>query len=193
MSIVILVSGGLDSTLVAKLAQEENLQVFPLFVNYGQRSYTREFDACVTAMKRLDLPAPAVADLGGYGKLIRSGLTDPSLRILEDAFTPGRNLLFLLTASAYAVQVGANAVSIGLLHEATTLFPDQTRKFLDEAERMIELAMGKKIRILTPLSEFFKRDVVALAESKGISGTYSCHLGSEQPCGKCIACKEFEF
>lgn len=193
MSIVILVSGGLDSTLVAKLAQEENLEIFPLFVNYGQISYAREFEACVTSMKKLALPPPKVANLSGYGKLIRSGLTDPSLRILEDAFTPGRNLLFLLTASAYAVQVGANAVSIGLLHEATTIFPDQTRKFLDEAERIIELTMGQKIRILTPLSEFFKRDVVALAENKGISGTYSCHFGKEQPCRKCIACKEFEF
>ena len=38
MSIVTLVSGGLDSTLVAKLAQEQGLQIFPLFVDYGQRA-----------------------------------------------------------------------------------------------------------------------------------------------------------
>jgi 7-cyano-7-deazaguanine synthase len=32
MSIVILVSGGLDSTLVAKLAHEEGIELFPLFI-----------------------------------------------------------------------------------------------------------------------------------------------------------------
>ena len=44
MSIVTLVSGGLDSTLVAKLAQEEGLRQHPLFIDYGQRSRDRELE-----------------------------------------------------------------------------------------------------------------------------------------------------
>jgi 7-cyano-7-deazaguanine synthase in queuosine biosynthesis len=38
MSIVTLVSGGLDSTLVALLARDEGLEQYPLFVDYGQRA-----------------------------------------------------------------------------------------------------------------------------------------------------------
>ncbi len=193
MSIVTLVSGGLDSTLVARLAQEEGIMLFPLFINYGQRSYERELTACQTAMVKLGLPPPKVANLGGYGELIRSGLTDPTLRVLEDAFTPGRNMLFLLTAAAYAYQVGANAISIGLLHEDTSLFPDQTAAFLEEAQQMIQRCMGRDIQVLAPLSSFHKCDVVALAKKKGISGTYSCHMGGEVACGECIACNEFKF
>jgi 7-cyano-7-deazaguanine synthase len=193
MSIVTLVSGGLDSTLVAKLAQEEGVQQFPLFVDYGQRARTREYTACKNAMKKLDLPEPQIADLAGYGQLIRSGLTDENLRVLEDAFTPGRNMLFLLTASAYAFQMNADAVSIGLLHEDTSLFPDQTSKFLRKAEQMIEICMGRTIKVLAPLAEFHKKDVVALAHEKGIADTYSCHLGEETPCGECIACNEYKF
>ncbi|WP_448124063.1 7-cyano-7-deazaguanine synthase [Pseudomonas veronii] len=193
MSIVTLVSGGLDSTLVAKLAQEQGLQIFPLFVDYGQRARDRELAACKIAMRNLGLPEPEIAGLSGFGKLIRSGLTDPSLHIIDDAFTPGRNMLFLLTAAAYAHQKSADAISIGLLHESTSLFPDQTSGFLIEAERMISLCMGRQIKVLAPLSAFRKPDVVALALEKGISQTYSCHLGEEQPCGNCIACNEYKF
>jgi len=193
MSIVILVSGGLDSTLVARLALEEGVEVFPLFINYGQRALKRELDACRRAMNTLGLPEPEIADLSGYGGLIKSGLTDPSLHILEDAFTPGRNLLFLLTASAYAFQVNADAVSIGLLHEDASLFPDQTAAFLVEAEELVSRCMGRRIRVLAPLASFHKSDVVQLARAKGIRDTYSCHLGNEKPCGACIACNEFKF
>lgn len=134
MSIVTLVSGGLDSTLVAVLAREEGLEQYPLFVDYGQRAKNKELAACRAVLARLGLPDPKVAELGGFGSLIRSGLTDPTLRVLDDAFTPGRNLLFLLLASAYAAQRGADAVSIGLLHEDVSLFPDQTNAFLVQAE-----------------------------------------------------------
>jgi len=193
MSIVSLVSGGLDSTLMAKLADEEGVHQFPLFVDYGQISRDLEFQACVNAMSDLNLPEPSVANLGGYGALIRSGLTDKSLHISDEAFTPGRNMLFLLTAAAYACQVKANGVSIGLLHEDTSLFPDQTTKFLSEAESLIQCCMGRDIKILAPLSVFHKVEVVELAQQKGIRDTYSCHAGSLEPCGECIACNEFNF
>lgn len=193
MSIVTLVSGGLDSTLVAMLAQEEGIRQYPLFVDYGQRSRDQELAACRRAMGELDLPEPEVANLSGYGKLIRSGLTDPMLHIVKDAFTPGRNMLFLLTAAAYAYQVDADAVSIGLLSESTSLFPDQTSAFLHDAENMIRRCMDKSIRVLAPLADFHKVDVVALAKQKGIHNTYSCHIGGDEACGACIACNEFKF
>lgn len=193
MSIVTLVSGGLDSTLMALMTQETGIEQFPLFVDYGQRARDRELSACQRSMARLGLPTPQVAGLGGYGVLIRSGLTDPRLHAVEDAFTPGRNMLFLLVGAAFAYQTGADAVAIGLLHEDDSLFPDQTSTFLAQAEGMLATIMGRPINVLAPLSKFHKRDVVALAKSKGIDGTYSCHLGGEQPCGSCIACREFQF
>lgn len=193
MSVVTLVSGGLDSTLVAYLAKEEGLNLHPLFVNYGQRALQRELAACQAAMEKLGISNLEVVDLSGFGALIRSGLTDSSQRVIEDAFTPGRNLLFLLVAAAHAFKVGAEAVSIGLLHEETAIFPDQTSGFLQEAESLIgRIMLGKKIRVLAPLAAFHKNEVIALARLKGVNGTYSCHVGEEEPCGNCIACNEFK-
>src|SRR5229473_2647140 len=119
MSIVTLVSGGLDSTLMAVLTKEARIEQFPLFVDYGQRFLARELAACRRSMRNNHLPKPIVANIAGFGTLIRSGLTDRKLHVVEDAFTPGRNLLFLLLGAAFAYQTGATGVAIGLLNEET--------------------------------------------------------------------------
>jgi len=129
-------------------------------------------------------------DLSGYGKTILSGLTSDGLRLNEDAFLPGRNLLFLLAAAAYAYQLRVNAVAIGLLDERAHIFPDQTSTFLRAAEAAIEKALGRHVAVVAPLLSFTKREVLALAQLRGIHDTYSCHAGGEEPCGTCISCQE---
>ena len=193
MSIVLLASGGLDSTLSAILAIEQGLDVHPLFVDYGQIAKERELDACRVNYKHYGLPEPKVLDVKGFGDLYPSGLTNTNMDIFEDAFLPGRNMLFLLAGATYACNVCANAISIGLLSEELSLFPDQTKEFLIKAEDLISMITGRKLKILAPLMDFTKIDVVALAKKKDLVGTYSCHAGGETPCGECIACKEFDF
>ena len=192
MSVVSLVSGGLDSTLMAVLAKEANLTIYPLFIDYGQISCDQELAACKRVFKKLCLPVPEVADVSGVGKLIPCGLTDNRMHIFEDAFLPGRNMLFLLLGASYAYKMNANSVAIGLLDETVSIFPDQTKDFTDRAESLITLAYGRKINILTPLISFAKDDVIKLAKEKEISNTYSCHSGKDNPCGKCIACRDFQ-
>ena len=191
MSLVNLVSGGLDSTLVGVMAKEEGVEVFPLFIDYGQRAAAREWEVCLRVHQQLSLAEPIRIDVSGFGRLIVSGLTSVDLDIKEDAFTPGRNLLFLVMGAAYAYQVGASAVAIGLLAERFSLFPDQRPRFVNQAESAINSALGQGVRLVTPLSDFSKADVVRLAQEKRITGTYSCHAGAKQPCGRCISCLEF--
>lgn len=192
MGFVNLVSGGLDSTLVGVLAKGDNVDHYPLFIDYGQRASKMEWKACRASHRELGLPAPKRMQLSGFGRLIRSGLTDSELNVKDDAFTPGRNLLFLLMGSAYAFQLGVSSVAIGLLSEELSLFPDQRSAFIEKAEVAIEAALGRHISVMTPLMDFEKRQVVDLANSKGVSGTYSCHMGSKEPCGYCIACQEYQ-
>ncbi len=191
MSIVTLVSGGLDSTVMAVLTREEGLTQFPLFIDYGQLGRDKELQACLMNFKRYGLPGPKLALLGGYGGLLSSGLTDPNKHILKDAFLPCRNLMFLTVGAAYAFQCGASAVGIGLLDEAFSLFPDQTKGFLSEAEALLSRTLGKSIRVITPLITFSKADVLMIAKAKGITQTYSCHAGTDVPCGQCVACREY--
>ncbi len=191
MSIVLLASGGLDSTLSAILAVEQGLEVHPLFVDYGHIAKEREINTCRSTYKHYGLPAPKVVNVQGFGELYPSGLTNKNMDIFEDAFLPGRNMLFLLVGATYACKVCANSISIGLLREELSLFPDQTKEFLCKAQDLISMMIGHELQILAPLMDFTKKDVVALAKKKGIIGTYSCHAGGESPCGECISCKEF--
>jgi 7-cyano-7-deazaguanine synthase len=191
MSLITLVSGGLDSTLMSVLAKEEGITLLPLFIDYRQICNEREWEACVYVHARLGLPVPVRMDLSGFGQLVPSGLTNRDMRINEDAFLPGRNLLFLLAGCAYAYSKSSNAVAIGLLSEETHLFPDQTKEFIEKTQAVISLAIGREIKIIAPLMNFNKHDVLALARKKGIEGTYSCHAGTLPTCGLCIACQQY--
>ncbi len=190
MSIVTLVSGGIDSTLMSLMAHEEGIVINPLFVDYGQLSSSREWNACEQLHERYGLPLVKRMDVSGFGKIVPSGITDPTMRINEDAFLPGRNLLLLLCGAAYAYSVQADGVAIGLLNPEDCLFPDQTLDFLRKTEHMIETAMKKRITVLAPLIEFTKADILSLATARGLQDTYSCHAGGNEPCGKCVACIE---
>jgi 7-cyano-7-deazaguanine synthase len=192
MRIVSLVSGGLDSTVMALLIKQESLDQIPVFINYGQKNLQRELDACLKNFHSHGLPQPRIVDLPGYGAALPSGLTHPDKHIKNEAFLPGRNLLFLLCAAGIAHQEQADALSIGFLDERLSLFPDQRRDFADRSADVLSLAMMRPIRILTPLIGMTKADVVAVARELGVSGTYSCHAGTEVPCGECIACREYD-
>lgn len=191
MRIVTLLSGGLDSSLLTCLLNEEKHEQFPIFINYGQLNFEREWDACLRMCDHLKLRTPELFDLHGYGKSIPSGLTSSQLDIKNDAFLPNRNALFLLSAAAYAYKNECTHIAIGFLNEETHIFPDQTRVFLDKMEELLYISLGKMIYIMSPFISLNKIDIIGLAKHKGLNNTYSCHKGTEVPCGKCISCLEF--
>lgn len=191
MNVVTLLSGGLDSTLLAFLLNEEGVNQFPLFINYGQINFEKELLALKESCSKLGIVQPRIIDIRNFGENIESGLTTKALDVNLDAFLPNRNALFLLIASSYAYKTKCSHIAIGLLNDKNAIFPDQTRIFLDIMENSLSVSLGRKISILSPLMNFTKGDVISLAKSKGISNTYSCHSGNDKPCGECISCLEF--
>ena len=189
--IALLMSGGLDSSLMALLARQDGLDVLPIYVNYGQLATKRELSSLRNFCNKYKFPKPLVMDLSGFGKQVRSGLTDKRLDIVEDAFLPCRNLLFIVSAAALAYSRGCRVIGVGILREEDHLFPDQTRIFLNAASSAVSNALGVEFEVIAPLMSFSKKQVVKLAKSQKLRGTYSCHAGKLKPCGKCIACREY--
>lgn len=173
------------------LLARQKADFLPLFIDYGQRNKALEYESLRSGCARLGVRAPAVADLSGFGRLVRSGLTDPSLDVVADAFTPNRNLLFVLVASAVAYQRRVSKIVLGLLSEATAIFPDQTDDFLRSAESLVSKSLGVPMEIVAPLRHMYKAEVVEAAKVLGITSYYSCHAGGTEPCGECIACREY--
>jgi 7-cyano-7-deazaguanine synthase len=188
MKIVILASGGIDSSLLMHMLKKEGNEILPLHIDYGQLAEAKEWNSCVKMCEHLSL-IPVRMDISGFGQTVNSGLTNASLDIYADAFLPTRNLTFLTMGAAYAFSKGANIVAIGLL--ANPIFPDQNKNFIAKAQESISVALGKNIQILTPFIDLDKRDILNLAAKHQLpSLTYYCHSGADIPCGKCISCRE---
>jgi len=191
MKIVALVSGGIDSLVMCKILKDDNPDLLPLFIDYGQLASDREWEACKKILGMIDIGIPEKIDISGYGNRISSGITNKDINI-EDAFLPGRNLILLTIAASYAYQKNINIISIGLLSEETHLFPDQTQSFIVNTNVAINSALNYDFTIVTPLINFNKDDILMMAEKYKlpVKYTYSCHSGKKIYCGRCIACKE---
>jgi 7-cyano-7-deazaguanine synthase len=165
----------------------------PLHIDYGQRNAAREFAALQKGCVSAGFPSPTVMNFQSFGSHIQTGLTDTSLDVFQDAFTPNRNLLFLTLASSLAYQHLVSRIVLGFLSEDTAIFPDQTNEFLQAAERVLLTSLGRPIEIVSPLRGLRKADVVKLAEQFQVTTYYSCHSGTMEPCGRCIACLEYDY
>ncbi len=189
MKVVVLCSGGLDSTLMTIVLRSEGDQVLPLHINFGQLCEGMEASTCLATAKRLGLPTPEIIDVSGL-RTIPSSLTQSNLRIVDDAFFPTRNLMFLVIGAAYGFGKRAEGVAIGLL--ANPMFPDQRPEFVRSAQSAIEASLGREMKVLAPFIKLDKRDVIRLARDLNLSldAVYSCHRGAVPTCGECISCIE---
>ncbi len=191
MKVVVLSSGGLDSSLLCLLLRNRGHDIKSIFINYGQIAFERELKACQSVAHYLSIDNPIYIDLSGFGTKIKSGLTSTDIDV-TDPYLPNRNLLLLLVASSYAMSANISHVAIGLL--SSHVFPDQTQKFINSAEVALQTSLGCNITILTPLIGLNKFDMLRLVQHHNfpIHLTYSCHTGDEKPCGRCISCLENE-
>jgi 7-cyano-7-deazaguanine synthase len=192
MKVVVLASGGVDSSLTMLMLKSRGHEVFPLHVNYGHLAESREWQACQSVCKYLGVGDPVRISLVGMN-VIPCGLLDRGLDIEEKAFLPTRNLLFAVLGASYAFSMSSRTVALGIL--ANPIFPDQTPEFVKKTESCISSALGVDMKMLTPLIELDKRDTLRLARTHGLplELTYYCHSGQDIPCGKCISCKERKF
>ena len=186
---VVLSSGGSDSTVLMFLTKREGHDIYPLHVNYGHLAENMEWAACQNVCRYLGVRDPVRIDVSGM-RSIPSGLTDSNLDIVEHAFLPTRNLIFITLGAAYAYSISADAVAIGIL--ANPIFPDQTPEFIKTAESCISTALARRVQVLAPFLSLDKREILKLARKYELplETTYYCHRGNKDPCGICISCKE---
>ena len=188
MRVVCLSSGGIDSSVILHMLKQKKYELLPLYVDYGHKSAELEIKSLMKICFELKLE-PKIIKLNELSA-ISSGLTDANISHINDPFFPNRNLLLLTIAASYAYKNSINIVSIGLLDNM--IFPDQNMEFVSAAEKTISSSLGQEIKILTPLIELDKKEVVDLAKKHKIplEYTYSCYSGESLPCGNCKACVE---
>lgn len=187
MKSVVLLSGGIDSTVALARTGAE----FALSVDYGQ-THSRELDAARAIAKyysvehrivdisaALDLPCA----LTGRGEIPDGHAEAPDVTLV-----PGRNLILIALATAWAQSVGAGAVVIGANADDRAGYPDCRPSFIEPLRDAT--TAGYSVTIWSPLVRMTKREVVAFGRDLDapLDLTWSCYRGGAAPCDRCGAC-----
>jgi 7-cyano-7-deazaguanine synthase len=202
---VLLLSGGLDSYTAGAMAKADGYELNALTIRYGQ-VHAREIEAArqvaaaLGVSHHLELDVP-LSKIGGSA-LVGDGVIpkDRSLSAgdIPSTYVPARNTVFLSLAMAWAEVLGAEAIVIGVNALDYSGYPDCRPEYLRAFERLAALATkagveGRSLRILAPLLELTKADIIRRGLALGVDYglTLSCYdPGPDgRPCGRCDSCR----
>ena len=197
---IILLSGGLDSLVSLGLAKEKYGISLALTFDYGQKSAKKEIE---TSEKICDYYKinHKVINLDWLKEITHTALvSDDNLpeKISENSaknvWVPNRNGLFLNIAGAFADGEDYDYIIIGANKEEAGTFPDNTEEFIERVNAEFEFSTQKHPKIVAPLINCDKNDIVKLAlENKiPLQFVYSCYAQGEKHCGKCESCQRLK-
>jgi 7-cyano-7-deazaguanine synthase len=203
---VVLLSGGMDSTTTAAIAQREGFDVHALSVRYGQR-HAVELEAARRVASGLGIRHHVVIDLdlrAFGGSALTADLAVPKDTPLGEiggripaTYVPARNTIFLSLALAWAETLGARDIFFGANALDYSGYPDCRPEYLEAFARMADLATragveGARLTIHTPLLRLTKAQIVALGVELGLDYgiTSTCYDPTPDgaACGRCEAC-----
>ncbi len=193
--LVVLLGGGIESTLLVKQFLAAGKTVWPVYQHWGlrwedvERTYARRFcqaNACARLHPLTEVRHSHRDALGGHWALTgvqvpRAG--DPA-HCLE---IPLRNLTLLRTAAARLSQLPELNLVMGTT--ADNHFSDGSREFFDRCEQQLTLEFHRPVRVLTPLIQADKSQVIRQADQETLALSFSCiDPQADLHCGVCYKC-----
>lgn len=205
MTSVVILSGGLDSTVCMGVAHRAGAAaIVALTFDYGQRHRVELERAAAVAAHYAAEHLVVRLDASQWGG---SALTDPSIPVPDAApaaagpgripvtYVPARNLIFLSVAMGVAEARDADDVYLGINALDYSGYPDCRPEFVDSFVATAALALkrgveGRPVAIRTPLAALTKGGIVQLGLDVGapLGLTWSCYRGEGVPCGTCDSC-----
>lgn len=196
--VVVLYSGGLDSTVLLYWCKERFKEVYPLYVNYNSSHKEYEFDAAQRTCKELGLKLQMVdvnADIFKGSALSDVNQSMPTdLKDTINVVVPFRNLMFMTLGAAYADAVNAGNIATSPTKEDFEVFRDCRRDFYDAVEATLSLGAKYSFAysILTPFINDTKSEVIqkGIKMDVNFENTWTCYSPQEgKPCGTCPSCQ----
>jgi 7-cyano-7-deazaguanine synthase len=199
---IVLVSGGLDSMVVAGLARERGYAVHALTIDYNQRhrvelEAAKRVAAAIGAVRHIEL----ALDLSAFGgSALTADIDVPKGGVGPDipvTYVPARNTIFLSLALGWAEAAGARDLFIGVNALDYSGYPDCRPDFIRGFEQLAALATkagdeGGRFTIHAPLMEMTKADIAAEAARLGLDAgmSWSCYdPAGDRHCGLCDSCR----
>jgi len=199
---LVVLSGGLDSTVCMALAADESgAPPLALTFDYGQRHRVELDRAAGVAGHYRSEHLVVHLDTSAWGG---SALTDPSIAVpragsetgIPVTYVPARNSIFLAVALGVAEARDLDTVWIGVNAIDYSGYPDCRPEFIDAFRAVARTGQkrgveGDPIDLRTPLIECTKEQIVRLGvdHDAPLALTWSCYEGGDNPCGTCDACE----
>lgn len=203
-AVVALISGGLDSLVVAAMARAVGWRLFALTIDYNQR-HRIELEAAARVAQAMAAERHVVLplDLSRFGG---SALTDADIAVPKSGvgegipitYVPARNTIFLSLCLGWAEAVGARDIGIGVNALDYSGYPDCRADFIQAFEVMANLATkagveGNPFQIHTPLVKMTKADIIRTGTALGVDFgiSWSCYdpTPDGKHCGECDSCR----
>jgi 7-cyano-7-deazaguanine synthase len=173
--VLVLASGGIDSTACIMFYKKMKFKVQALYIDYGQISSKNEIKSIRAVSK--------------YFKI--------NLRIIKikndlkwsKGLVQGRNAVLYLTGLMNFKEF--NGMIASGIHAGTPYY-DCSKNFMHDIQRLFDGYSNGTIKAVAPFLTFSKKEIIEFCKNEKIplELTYSCEHGRKQPCGNCDTCKD---
>ena len=198
---LVVLSGGQDSTTCLYWALDRfgKPNVSTLTFDYGQR-HRIELECAKNIAGHAGVPHTLLT-IDTFSELGGNALTDAAVTVssvtgeggLPNTFVPGRNLVFLTYAAAFAWPRDIRHLVTGVAQTDYSGYPDCRDDTLRSLQQTLRLGMESQVTIHAPLMHLSKKQTVLLARELGaldaMALTHTCYNGERPPCGACPACE----
>lgn len=202
---LVILSGGLDSTVsLASLKEKLNIKLAITF-DYGQRAAKNE----LTASKKIAdfygvehkiIELPWLKNITKTSLVNRNenvpepDITQDTTDAMKAVWVPNRNGIFLNIAAGFCDSFGIDYIIFGANKEEASTFPDNSKEFISEINKSLSYSTLTKTEVLAPLIEMNKIEIVKLGKELNTPFNLisSCYYSQDKHCGKCESCKRLQ-
>ena len=206
MKSIVLLSGGLDSTVNLAKAAVETEVMLALTFDYGQRAAAKEISAAGQLASYYRIPT-RVLELPFLKEITKTALvnlneevpdinfdeldTAQALETARQVWVPNRNGLFINIAACFAESLECGLIVTGFNAEEAVTFPDNSPAFISAVNSSLSYSTLNKVKVTSYTQDLDKTDIIKLANDLDVPFDliWSCYYGEQEMCGHCESCR----
>lgn len=198
-TVILLLSGGIDSSVLLAKLTNEGYSVMALSFDYGQKHRIELTFAKGNAMK-YGVKSHKIITLDSQlfksSALVNAEMAVSSYESTDlplgnvNTYVPFRNLMFISTALSLAENLNIHEIYIAVNKDDHNNFWDCKKDFIKHINQIAKL--NTAIQIHTPFIDLTKKEIIRLAKQLDVNlaETITCYQpNGKKECGQCLSCR----